>query len=45
MKLRITQALLLLAGLGCMAIGLYRDEAAQICSKAIMICLECIGLG
>lgn len=32
-------------GGGLLAGGLYRGEARQVLSKAVRICLECIGIG
>lgn len=32
-------------GLGMMAYGILRGEMAVVLSKAIKICLECIGIG
>lgn len=32
-------------GLGMMAYGIFRGEMAVVLSKAIKICLECIGIG
>ena len=37
--------LLFAAGLVLMCLGLLRGEAAIILKKAIVLCLECIGLG
>lgn len=37
--------LLWLVGIGLMAFGLYRGEGRQVLSKAVRICLECIGIG
>lgn len=34
-----------LAGFGLMMLGIYRGEAMTVFSKAIRICLECIGIG
>ncbi len=32
-------------GLGMMGFGLYRGELAVMFTKAVNICLECIGIG
>ena len=37
--------LLLLAGVACVAIGVWRGEAETVFRKAVNICMECIGLG
>jgi len=34
-----------IVGLLFMAIGVWRGEVATVCTKAIQICLECIGIG
>ncbi len=36
---------LIFASIGCMAFGIYRGELDTVLSKAINICMECIGLG
>lgn len=36
---------LLLAGVCMIALGIVRDEPHAVMEKAIMICLECIGIG
>ena len=42
--LKVTIALIPLAMALC-AFGIYRGEVAVVLSKAINICMECIGLG
>ncbi len=37
--------ILIFASIACMAFGIYRGELDTILSKAINICMECIGLG
>ena len=32
-------------GIGMMGYGAYRGEAAVVLSKAIKLCLECVGIG
>lgn len=32
-------------GVGLMALGIYRQELAVLFTKAINICLECVGIG
>lgn len=42
--LKVTIALIPVA-IACMVFGIYRGEVAIVLSKAINICMECIGLG
>ena len=39
------QVLLLRAGAAMLCFGAYRGEAATVLSKAIKLCLECVGIG
>ena len=41
----VLQAVLLIAGVVMLIYGAYRGEAATILSKAIKLCLECVGIG
>ena len=36
---------LILAAIACMAFGIYRQEVDTVLTKAVNICMECIGLG
>ena len=42
---KVTQILLLAAGLVFFLIGIFRGEAAVVLSKAIKLCMECVGIG
>ena len=42
---RYSGFLLLAAGIVLMSIGLLRGEAGIVLKKAVVLCLECIGLG
>jgi len=39
------QVFLLLAGVAMVCFGVWRGEAATVLSKAIKLCLECVGIG
>ena len=40
-----TQAVLLVVGIAMLCFGVWRGEAAMVLSKAIKLCLECVGIG
>jgi len=42
---KISQFILLIAGVSMMSYGAVRGEAAVVLSKAIKLCLECVGIG
>lgn len=44
-KKAAAQALLLVAGAVMLCAGALRGEAATVLSKAIRLCLECVGIG
>ena len=44
-KKTATQVTLLLAGVAMLCFGVWRGEAAVVLSKAIKLCLECVGIG
>ena len=39
------QIALLITGAAMLCFGAWRDEAATVLSKAIKLCLECVGIG
>ena len=43
--MRIKQLVLLFLGFACVGIGLFRGETIEVMRRAIVVCLECIGLG
>ena len=44
-KKAVTQAVLLVVGIAMLCFGVWRGEAAMVLSKAIKLCLECVGIG
>lgn len=44
-KKALVQSLLLLAGILMICFGIWRGEAETVLSKAIRLCMECVGIG
>lgn len=44
-KTKIIQGMLLVTAILFIGFGIFREETATVCIKAINICLECIGIG
>ena len=44
-KKAAAQAVLLVVGIAMLCFGVWRGEAATVLSKAIKLCLECVGIG
>ena len=44
-KKTAVQSALLMAGITMLCFGVWRGEAAMVLSKAIKLCLECVGIG
>lgn len=44
-KIKYIRTLLLCAAVAFIAFGIFRGEAETVFSKAVNICLECIGIG
>ena len=42
---KVTQIFLLAAGLVFFLVGIFRGEATAVLSKAIKLCMECVGIG
>ncbi|MDO4739597.1 MAG: CD1871A family CXXC motif-containing protein [Eubacteriales bacterium] len=45
MKNRMITIALLVVGAGFILLGLHRNEVATVLRKAIVVCLECVGIG
>lgn len=45
MKRRVLQVSLIAAAAAFILLGIFRGEVAVVFTKAVNICLECIGLG
>ena len=44
-KKAVIQVLFLIAGAAMLCFGIMRGEADSVLSKAIRLCLECVGIG
>ena len=44
-KKAAVQVQLLLAGIAMLIFGIWREEAQTVFSKAIRLCMECVGIG
>ena len=44
-KKAAAQIALLMAGIAMLCFGVWRGEVATVRSKAIKLCLECVGIG
>ena len=44
-KKAAAQIVLLIAGIALLCFGVWRGEAESVLSKAIQLCLECVGIG
>ncbi len=44
-KKAAAQAALLMIGAAMLCFGVWRGEAATVLSKAVKLCLECVGIG
>ncbi len=44
-KKALVQSLLLFAGILMICFGIWRGEAEIVLSKAIRLCMECVGIG
>jgi len=42
---KISQIVLLIAGITMISYGAIRGEASVVLSKAIKLCMECVGIG
>ena len=42
---KVVQVFLLLIGMAMLVFGIWRNEAQTVFSKAIRLCMECVGIG
>ena len=45
LKKAAVQVFLLLIGMAMLIFGIWRNEAQTVFSKAIRLCMECVGIG
>ena len=45
LKKAALQVFLLLIGMAMLVFGIWRNEAQTVFSKAIRVCMECVGIG
>ena len=45
LKKAAVQVFLLLIGMAVLVFGIWRNEAQTVFSKAIRLCMECVGIG
>ena len=45
LKKAVVQVFLLLSGMAMLVFGIWRNEAQTVFSKAIRLCMECVGIG
>jgi hypothetical protein len=44
-KIHLMQVILLTIGAALVLLGVHSDEASEVLKKAVIVCLECIGIG
>jgi len=42
---RIVQLCLLIIGITFLVVGIFQGDALMVLKKAVLVCLECIGIG
>jgi membrane protein CcdC involved in cytochrome C biogenesis len=44
-KILLLQIILFSLGAAMIVLGLFRQEASEVLKKAVIVCMECIGIG